>query len=275
MTTNNNREILEQLQEAKKKNPGLAEVVDLQRDLIEAQRLVEVDISVPQYTTEQVRARFGEGVPLLRPQEMALDWGAFVSLYQQVCRIAAQHRSDLAAQFEKLLALVNEDPDSLRVLTTTYLEHGRLDAQEQEEQGELLAFVLNHALRPFLRACADALAPVVEQQLWRRGRCPICGGEPDLAFLDVESGARHLICSRCDNQWLFPRTKCPFCHTSEPTSLSYYPSEDEKYRLYVCQDCQRYLKTIDLRKMRRRVLFPIERITTVVLDVAARGEGYR
>jgi formate dehydrogenase maturation protein FdhE len=62
--------------------------------------------------------------------------------------------------------------------------------------------------------------------------------------------------------------------TSEPTSLSYYPSEDEKYRLYVCQNCQRYLKTIDMRKTLGQVLFPVERIITVGLDVAAQEEGY-
>jgi FdhE protein len=67
---------------------------------------------------------------------------------------------------------------------------------------------------------------------------------------------------------------CPSCGTGDHTKLSYYLSEDEAYRLYVCQACRRYLKVIDLRKVGRQVSFPVERVTTVGMDVAARQEGY-
>jgi formate dehydrogenase maturation protein FdhE len=55
----------------------------------------------------------------------------------------------------------------------------------------------------------------------------------------------------------------------------YYSSEDEVYRLYVCQVCQRYLKTLDQRKARREFSLPVERITSVDLDITAREQGYR
>ena len=267
--------LLTHLRHAKDKHPELAEVIDLQYDLFEARKRANVELAVPQYEPEEVQRRFGQGIPLLRPEEMNLNWETFSHLYKEVCRIAAQHRTDLAAQFEGLLGLLDENSDNVRTIATNYMANGQLELEDTETQAELLAFVLHHALGPFLQAFAAALAPMVEQQLWRRGSCPICGGAPDLALFDDESGARHLICSRCDSQWLYSRTRCPFCITSDPTSLSYYPSEDEKYRLYVCQNCHRYLKTIDMRKTHARVLFPVERITTVALDVAAREEGYR
>ncbi len=285
------QEIFARLREAKEKTPELTEVVDLQHDLLKAQMEVQVDLAAPEFSPEELQARLGQGVPLLRPQEMAFDWEPFSVLFRQVCKIAAQHRPDLSAQFEGLLTLLDDDPVRVKALVTTYLEEGNLaapamfggtESEEVIEQKELLTFVLNHALQPFLQAWADALIPSLEQRVdpqwdrfWQQGNCPICGGEPDLAFLDDESGARRLVCSRCDTDWLFPRVKCPFCNNSEPNKLSYYPSADEAYRVYVCQECQRYLKAVDLRRVGRRVLFSVERITTVALDVAARQEGYR
>lgn len=266
--------VLDRLREAKEEYPALADIVDLYHDLIVEQAQVQVHPTTPHYSPAEVQARFGQGVPLLRPQDMALDWETYSYLYRKICHITSQHRPDLAEQLKGLTTLLNDDPDDVRALTTAYLEQGRLQPEIEEAQGELLSFVLVHTLRPFLRAYADALSPAVEEELWQRGRCPVCGGEPDLAFLDDASGARHLVCSRCDTDWRFPRVKCPFCNTLEPSNLSYYPGEDEKHRIYVCQNCQRYLKAVDLRKARRRFLIPVERITTMELDITARREGY-
>lgn len=268
------RDLLASLRQAREQHPELAEVINLQHDLFAAGMQVKVELAIPAYGPEEVHRRLSAGVPLIRPEEMTIDWESFAQLYREVCRIAAQHRTDLALQFEGLLGLLNEHPVKVRTLATNYLTNGQPGLADTDAQGELLAFVLRHALGPFLRGYSDALAPMVEPQLWHWGNCPICEGEPDLAFLDDEAGARQLICSRCDSQWHYSRTRCPFCVTSEPTSLSYYPSEDEKYRLYVCKNCRRYLKTIDMRKTRGRVLFPVERITTVGLDVAAQEDGY-
>ena len=270
------QEILAGLREAKKQTPELAEVIDLQLDLFKVQMQVHVDLTAPQYSAEEVLARFGKGTPLLRAQELTLEWETFSNLYRNVCQISAQHRADLSVQFERLLKLIDDDPTQVRKIVKAWLKSGNLaDYYEKEnESTELLTFVFTHALRPFLRAYASLLAPLIEQERWLRGRCPVCGGEPDLAFLDEESGARHLVCSRCDSQWLFPRVRCPFCNSSEPRDIAYYPSEDGRHRLYTCQGCKRYLKTVDLRKARRRVQLPVERIVTVALDVAAREEGY-
>ena len=56
--------------------------------------------------------------------------------------------------------------------------------------------------------------------------------------------------------------------------MPYYPSEDGLYRLYVCEACQHYLKTVDLRQARRAILPEVERILTAPLDVAAQQRGY-
>jgi hypothetical protein len=127
---------------------------------------------------------------------------------------------------------------------------------------------------PFLRRYAAALAPLVNLETWYRPYCPVCGGEPDFAALDKPHGARRLLCSRCDFEWPFRRTSCPFCGNDKPEQYLYVPSEDGIYRLYLCDRCRRYLKVIDRRELVEERLLPVERILTLPMDQAARQEGY-
>jgi len=99
----------------------------------------------------------------------------------------------------------------------------------------------------------------------------VCGGRPNLALLEAERGARHLVCSRCNSQWPYSRVGCPFCKSKE--KQTYYASPDGAHRLYVCPDCNRYLKTVDLRELHREVIPEVERLLTVGMDLAAQQEG--
>ncbi len=277
MRTNNNQEILAQLRAVREMDSELTEIIDLHHDLLEAQMQASIPPLAMTLSVEEAQTRSRQGMPLLRPSEIKLDWDAFFDLYRQICHIVVRHYPDLTEQFEEILALVEDDRDKVQARVISYIEDGNLAVTNEalQAQEELQAFVIYHALNPFFWTYAETLSPLIEQKSWQRGWCPICGGEPGLAFLDGESGSRHLICSRCECQWLYPRIKCPFCNNSEPAKLSYFPFEEGKYRLYICQGCRRYLKAIDLRKSGQRVLFPVERITTATMDVAAQKEGYR
>jgi len=67
---------------------------------------------------------------------------------------------------------------------------------------------------------------------------------------------------------------CPFCGNEEPRQLAYYPSEDQVYRLNVCEKCHRYRKPLALRQVAGERLLAAERILTVAMDVAALNAGY-
>jgi len=267
-------EILKGLEKEREKKPALAETIDLHRALLLAQAGVQVPLPHLELGAEEVRALLSEGSPLLKPEELKVDWEVFAQLCEEICGIASRHRLELGEELGKIRAFLGNHPDK-RSPVVHYLRDESLErAEETGLNGELLAFVLNNSLHPFLRAYAQVLAPLIDDRLWYRGRCPICGGQPDLALLEAEMGGRHLLCSRCDSQWLFRRLECPFCSNTEPNKLIYYPSEDEVYRLYVCQVCNRYLKTIDMRRATSKVIPPVERIITVAMDVAAREAGY-
>ena len=104
--------------------------------------------------------------------------------------------------------------------------------------------------------------------------CPVCGGVADFAYLEKEAGARWLMCSRCDAQWLFQRLECPYCGNADHKTLAYFTDDTELYRLYICDECKSYIKAIDLRKTTSDVMLRLERVVTSDLDRQAQEKGY-
>jgi len=129
------------------------------------------------------------------------------------------------------------------------------------------------ALMPYMHIVSELMMPHIDQSVWQRNYCPICGGKPSFAALDKETGARSLLCSRCSSVWRYNRIGCPFCENID--EQIYYLSEDGRYRLYVCDECKRYIKTIDLRMAGDEVCLPVENIITIAMDIAAQEKGYR
>jgi FdhE protein len=228
---------------------------------------------------ETLQARLRQGLPLLSFAQLPLEEERFAELVSTVAQLLMDYDPDLAGQ------TVPDDPAECLALAQRRFEEGQAHREKGEASEEitLAQMSVDLALKPYLEWAAQQVLSradhpfetLTTSQQWKRGYCPVCGGAPDFATLDDEVGARYLACSRCNSQWRYHRLGCPFCETTDHTKLVYYPSEDGVHRLYVCQDCQRYLKTIDLREVGRAVLLPVERVTTVAMDAAARQEGYR
>jgi len=265
--------ILAELRKRREERPELAPIIEPHYELLAARARTGAPPVHPNISEGQAEESLREGIPLLGRVGFELDLERFPPFFGEICQIAARHRPELATELAQIKTVLVEEPSRLTTLVTTYLQENR--AESPDLSPELLTFVLNNALHPFLEAYAEALRPLIKEDLWRRGRCPICDGEPDFAYLTRESGARGLLCSRCDTQWLHKRLECPFCGNTKRESLAYYPSEDNRYRLYICDECKRYLKTIDLREVGEIPLLPVERIVTLDMDLAAQENGYR
>jgi FdhE protein len=268
-------EILQELHRQADQRPELADTIELHCELLKAQAGAQVSPGSSALTSEEASARLQQGVPLLPPESLGVDGRTLAGLCDQVGLIVAERRPELAEALARIRAWLEDRRDQIGAVAVEYLRDGQVrEGEEAGLDGKLLTFVLNNALRPFLRAQAEALAPWVDDSVWYRGRCPICGGEPDLAALERGSGRRRLLCSRCDSEWTFQRIGCPFCGNNDPRQLAYYVSDNQIYRLNVCKQCRRYLKTVDLRQVADGRLLPAERILTVAMDVAARNAGY-
>jgi len=267
-------DILNQLDREREKRPDLAQIIDLHRDLIAARAGIEVPPIKPELNKEEAEALLAKGRCLLDEKEVELPEEELAGLCAQICDIVAHHRPDLSDQISAIRAHLAV-PARFKELVTQYLNAGGTElTQEGEIDGELLAFVLNQTLHPFLENYAQALQPLLDGTEWISRTCPVCGGQADFSYLSEENGARYLLCSRCDTEWSSKRLECPFCGNSDSKTWGYYPDEDGSYRLYVCDQCNHYLKTLDRRERSPDTPLVIERIVTVAMDLAARERGY-
>jgi len=151
------------------------------------------------------------------------------------------------------------------------------DSDESEEENifDLLSFLIEESLRPSLEIVAEKYDKVIEDSNWSEGYCPVCGKEPKIGALKGEEGKRFLFCGQCGFEWYFVRIKCPFCGNDKQQTLSYFTIEgEEKYRVDVCNDCNRYIKIVDFRTTKEEPNLDVEDIATLHLDILANDEGY-
>lgn len=239
-------------------------VLCLQTRVAEILRRPEISL-----TADQARNRLIEGQPLLAFDEIPVQWGLARSLFHDVLEVLTGQALEIDE--------VSVERDEVRAWTRAWYEGQPVLAGTERcwPPDELLRPAAQATMRPFLMSAAKSLSTLLAPELWRRSYCPICGGRPDLAFLERETGARWLVCADCDTSWLFQRLQCPFCDNCDHGTLGYFVSGGNgSYRLYVCDRCKGYLKAVDLRRTQDEFAADAERYLSAPLDQQARGAGY-
>ncbi len=217
----------------------------------------------------RVAERFAQSNFVLQFEDVFPDEVLFCELFSEANGIVSEQFPDSR--------LENPQPSLIRKAANAWYQYSSLNdiADEIGISWEALSLCLKSAFHPILVRYSEQIASLVNQDSWRQKVCPICGGKADFSFLDREAGARWLVCSRCDAEWLFLRLECPFCGNRDQDSLAYLTDEKELYRLYTCKQCLTYIKAIDLRRSGEDVLFPLQRILTLDLDRQAHEAGYQ
>ena len=272
------REVLRALSAAREEHKELADLLDFYTELYQVQFEAKAHIPEPELRDEMaVRWRLEGGIPQLTFDQLAIEPERFAELVAEIRRVLLRHNPswELDAEeegAEQLLALARHVFETWDTLTSPRPGIGP-DDEEESPQVPPSALTVGFALAPYLQRAAEVILPRLEIERWVQGYCPVCGGRPNFSLLEAKRGARQLMCSRCNSIWHYSRVGCPFCKSKE--KQTYYAGEDGIYRLYVCPDCDRYLKTMDLRELERRVEPVVERLLTVGMDLAAQQEGYR
>jgi len=271
------KKILKKLDKQEKEEGKLPLLLEFYRKLLLIQSRVEkhINVSKPALSSKDSNKRMERGLPLVSFTNLILDWPLLRNVFVEVIAAFAEYPQLFGEIPEKL-----KGPKAGRLLTQkvvkAWFEGKELPATILAgiTNENLLQALIQATLRPFMISYSQALINSVDQKRWRRRYCPICGGSPDLAFLDKERGSRWLLCSRCDTAWLFQRLECSYCGTQDQNTISYFTDDEGVYRLYVCEKCKRYMKTIDLRQAKSEVFLPLERFHTLDLDSQARKNGY-
>lgn len=235
----------------------------------------ELDFNVPQPSPALLAIRENKALPLIDSNEFQFDSNAASALLARICGILQTHNPSLASDAGSIARARDRgfQPEALFFAllgeNESYFNETALAIGVDRK---VLAFAAYCSLRPALSYCADQLCGLRSQ--WDKGDCPVCGHLPGIATLD-ENGRRFLHCSFCWQQWSFPRTVCPYCEHPAPNAHKYFYSEEEKeLRADLCDACRRYIKTIDMREVRRPIYPPLEQVASLHLDLLARRQGY-
>lgn len=128
-------------------------------------------------------------------------------------------------------------------------------------------------LQPFAEALALRGAPPAGAA---SGMCPFCGARAMAAVLrgEGDGGKRFLLCSLCSMEWEYLRIRCPGCGSDDKEKLPVFTTADFNYiRIEACDNCQTYIKAIDLTKDGHAV--PVaDELASVSLNVWAEEHGY-
>ena len=276
MTIDTASKILNKLNKQEKEEGKLPLLLEFYKKLLQVQAKVRRSpgTRAPAMSREIIRKRLLNGQPLLRFSDLNLDWPAVQDTFARVAGVFARYPELLGDIPESL-----SQPGVGRLLTRKVAEawftgKGFPEKIKESVRENLLQVIIQATLNPYLVNCARSLIDSVEQEAWRRRYCPVCGGTPDFSYLEKEVGARWLVCSRCDSEWLFQRLECPYCGSKDQQALGFYTDDEGMYRLYTCQSCGNYLKAIDLRKTGDEEIFmPLQRLLTLDMDRQALKEG--
>jgi FdhE protein len=261
------REVAE-LKALAERQPELSAAASLQIELVDALRRIQGRIATASImmTKEEIAARLSSGQPLVTFDRLPIDWNEARLLFRQVADVLRRHDAVDQATCARLHDIGRSA--ALPNLARQWFENG------SEDSGvEMLDEVLAWSMRPFLARTAEVLAQRAAFGGWKRGVCPVCGGEPDFACITT-SGERLLICGRCQTRWATEPYACPFCGEGDKTRITSFATPDGTYRVTACQSCRRYLKTLDGRRAGRAVMPTVDSIATLPLDAVVMQRGF-
>jgi FdhE protein len=268
------------VESVKKSKPVYAEILEFYGGVFEAQENCKgrIDLEPLQLSEELQTARAREQLPLIEIGEFIFDNKESAALFLTLSHLAVEANPDLSAAAKVIIAAVGKTikPDELfegLLKGNEALFENIVDELEIEKP--VLGFLTYNSLKPSIGACAEQLAVYLNpNEPWLQGYCPVCGSAPILSLLEDE-GQRKLVCSFCWHLWSARRVHCPYCDSSQNKDLHYFYSEEEKdTRVDVCDNCKKYIKTLDTRKVERLIYPPLEQISTIHLDIKAQEMGF-
>ena len=274
--------IIKRMQVIEKKRPGYKEILGFFKYIMREQYKIKPLIKVEQIdiNEETVKTQMKEGFPLMDKKDMKLDMDSASTLFKKICRGLQRKDVNITVEAKKISQAVRKKEVDLEELFRRVLDgdKGYVDfiANKTGLHTWLLSFLAESSIKPSLEAYAEMFKGYVDQESWYKGYCPVCGSQPERGELRIDAGERFLECSACSFKWRFKRVVCPFCGNDDSKKLRFFNTETDgkAYRVDVCEECKKYIKTIDLREVQGDVVPIVEDIGTLHLDIIAEKEGY-
>jgi FdhE protein len=229
----------------------------------------------------ELERRIAQSRPLIDLNNIEMDGEWLEGLFKKYLLVLKKSNEENTKLVEKLELALEQGRLDPRVLAKKVFcsDSGFLGslARKLKVRIDDLSFLGLWLANPVLELYATKLKKRIDSANWLKGSCPVCGSPPAMAYLRKDDGKRILWCRFCSTKWSFLRLKCPFCSNEDQQTLRYFfAGENDPRRVYVCDKCKKYLKTIDERKRKEEEDLDLkwENLATLELDFMAQKEGY-
>jgi FdhE protein len=221
-----------------------------------------------------------KGIPLIDLCPPRVKPSGFYSVMDKVAGIMQKYKPELKDEISEFLASLPSAAEAQELFVAQVFTPGANFTKiiGGNISSETLTFLINYTAKPFLKEYGKITGLHYDPEQWLKGNCPVCGGKPTFALLNKDAGMRYLHCGLCEVKWRYHRLGCPYCGNNE--SQFFTVEGQEKYRVYFCDKCRGYIKTIDEKRVDGNSLAKgtldlfREDINTVQLDMLAMQEGY-
>jgi FdhE protein len=271
-------EVLKTIEQYKTTTPHYEELLDILSEILilrEEYRRTITDTIFP-VDESLIGTKITGGLPLIDFSAQDFDLSAPKRYFLNLLEIGIKRVPQEAAEIIKQIDAGSIDYEKLIYNSFSLCDDDEEDAINLDNEAfDLLELFIEESLRPYLEVVAERYGEIIKSYEWSEGYCPICSKEPKIGELKEEEGQRYLFCNQCGFEWQYRRIKCPFCGNEEQQSLAYFTvEEDERYRVDVCNECNRYIKIVDFRETGKNADLDVEDIATLHLDMLANEEGY-
>lgn len=229
-------------------------------------------------SAERIGAKWNDGVPLLRGEDVRLDHTAFWRRWKTLCEITGQRagkeRTRPIAQAVQKSELQPQEMFAWLLAGQVATLHERSAALGLDVA--LTATILRWSLFPRLKQIQEQLTPSLPTVRWPHGYCPICGAWPALGEFRGLEQVRVLRCGLCAAAWEFPRLRCPFCGNDDHRRLGYFhrDGEEGRARIATCDACRGYVKTVSALTPLSPAQLLVMEVNQLPLDLIAAKRGY-
>ena len=262
----------------KNMNPHYEELLDILEEVLILREKYRRNVKENIFNVDEslIEKKLAGGLPLVDFPGGKFDLEGPKEYFTALLEIA--HKRTLEETSEITKKVETGELDYMEMVRDSFTFQQDEDDGKNDEGGgifDLLGFLVEESLRPALEILSEKYRSIIAESPWSEGYCPICGREPKISEIREEGGKRFLFCGQCGFEWQFGRVKCPFCGNEDQQTLAYFTIEDEeKYRVDVCNVCNKYIKTVDFRKTEKKPNLDVEDIATLHLDILADEEGY-
>ena len=225
-----------------------------------------------------VKTKIKKGLPILTPQNLIISEKDLEDIFDAIIPVIKKFYSG-CEELKRLVDLNDKRKFSLKRLTENILLRDEAGWQTLSTELNLSTTILmkigEYISTPYLELCSEYFAKKINKSTWEQPFCPICGGQPSMALVGEKKDHRILWCRLCDTEWKYKENVCPFCNCDDLKKVKHiFPPGKSSHRIDACDNCKRYLKTIDERFISEKQSLVIEYLSTYHHDLLALKKGY-